>query len=301
MQNTLYLGIGVLRRRFLVLLAVLAGAVACGATGWLEAGEHPVSQKCFYLIGVGPGDPDLITLRAIRAFEKADVVFPSPGVAQRFRKYLDGKQVIEGYWRLFPFYGVEPDQVAPSDREQYERVTAKRKEFIAKVRRAVRQGKVVAIADSGDPLIYGPWSWTLQEFADLDPVVVPGLSCFNAANAALRCSPTSGKHTKSVILTAEDWPGKTDTIQRLSQLRTTMVLFTMTADFEHFIKKLQVHWPPETPVAVVEHAGYAKKERVVTGTLGTILQRIDPRQLPFEYMIYVGDFLESRPQPDRRR
>ncbi|HID22145.1 MAG TPA: tetrapyrrole methylase, partial [Planctomycetaceae bacterium] len=205
------------------------------------------------------------------------------------------KQIIEGYWRLFPYYGVKPDEVAPAEREQYQRITEKRKEFVAKVRRAVGRGQVVAILDSGDPLIYGPWSWTLQEFADLDPVVVPGLSCFNAANAALRCSPTSGKTTKSVILTAEDWPGKTDTIERLSKLRTTMVLFTMTADFEHFLRKLQAQWPPETPIAVVMHAGYAKKERVVTGRLGTILQRVDPRRLPFEYMIYVGDFLDSRP------
>ncbi len=280
------------RRGFLwtscwLVLSLLAWTVTAEAT------DRPTEHQ-FYLIGVGPGDPDLITLRAIRAIEKADVVFPSPGVVQRFGHYLKGKQIIEGYWHLFPFYGVKPEEVAPEQREQYERITAKRNEFIRKVRTLVGRGKVVAILDSGDPLIYGPWSWTLQEFADLDPVVVPGLSCFNAANAALRCSPTSGKHTKSVILTAEDWPGKTDTIERLSKLHTTMVLFTMTADFESFVKKLQVNWPPDTPVAVVVQAGYAQKERVITGTLGTILQKVDSKKLPFEYMIYVGDFLEAR-------
>ncbi|NOX56794.1 MAG: tetrapyrrole methylase [Planctomycetes bacterium] len=297
MRNTARTGMRTLPRRSFLLLVFVAAATISRPV-YLAAGKPSSSQKQFYLIGVGPGDPDLITLRAIRAIEKADVIFPSPGVVQRFEEYLRGKQVIEGYWHLFPFYGVRAEDVAPSERERYERITAKRNEFIRKVRQAVAQGKVVAIVDSGDPLIYGPWSWTLQEFADLDPVVVPGLSCFNAANAALRCSPTSGKTTKSVILTAEDWPGKTDTIERLSKLRTTMVLFTMTAHFEHFIQKLQVHWPPETPIAVVEHAGFAEKERVITGTLGTILSRVRSQQLPFEYLIYVGDFLQTRSNPD---
>ncbi len=156
------------------------------------------------------------------------------------------------------------------------------------------QGKVVAILDSGDPLIYGPWAWCLEEFEDLNPVVVPGVSCFNAANAALRRGVTNAPKTKSVILTANDWPGKTDTVENLSVHQATMVIFTMRAEFDYFIEKLKTHYPPETPVAVVEYAGYQDKETVIQGTLGTIRQKLDPKSLPFEYLIYVGDFLTYR-------
>jgi precorrin-4 methylase len=173
-------------------------------------------------------------------------------------------------------------------------MASERNEFIGLVRRAVGEGKTVAIVDSGDPLIYGPWAWCLEEFEDLQPEVVPGLSSFNAANAALRRGITTSENTKSVILTAADWMGKADTIDRLSVHKTTMVLFTMRTEFKEFIDKLSINYPPETPVAVVKYAGYAGKEEVVQATLGTILDRVGPDRLPFEYLLYVGDFLTHR-------
>jgi len=75
-----------------------------------------------------------------------------------------------------------------------------------------------------------------------------------------------------------------------------MVLFTMRTEFEEFIDKLSINYPPQTPVAVVKHAGYAEKEEVVQATLETILDRIGDDKLPFEYLIYVGDFLTHRYQ-----
>jgi precorrin-4/cobalt-precorrin-4 C11-methyltransferase len=252
-----------------------------------------------YLVGVGPGDPDLITLRALDVMKKADLAFCSPGVGERFARYLEGKDVVGGYWRLFPYYGQDPGELEGQQRRECEQIARRREAFIGRVRRAIEQGKRVAILDSGDPLIYGPWAWCLEEFEDLDPVVVPGLSCFNAANAALGRGVTTSDSTKSVILTATDWPGKTDTIDKLSVHHATMVLFTMRAEFKEFIDKLSVNYPPETPVAVVKHAGYADREEVIQATLGTILDRIDEEKLPFEYLIYVGDFLGHRYKKSR--
>ena len=140
--------------------------------------------------------------------------------------------------------------------------------------------------------------WYLEAFEDLDPEVIPGVSCFNAANAALARGITTSDRTKSVILTAADWPGKTDTIDKLSVHQSTMVLFTMRTEFKEFIDKLSVNYPPKTPVAVVKHAGYAGKEEIIQATLGTILDRIGQDRLPFEYLIYVGDFLTHRYKKD---
>ena len=275
-------------------LVVLASAVAfcLVASADDQTGESDATN--FYLVGVGPGASDLITLRAIDTIKKADLIFCMESIEEKFATHLEGKEVIHGYWRLFPYYGREPSEFEGKERRECEEIGRKRNEFIGMVRRAMDQGRTVAIVDYGDPLIYGPWAWCLEEFEDLDPVVVPGVSCFNAANAALRRGVTTSERTKSVVLTATDWPGKTDTIDRLSVHQTTMVLFTMRTEFKEFIDKLLMNYPPETPVAVVKHAGYAGKEEVILGKLGTILDQIGQQKLPFEYLIYVGDFLTHR-------
>jgi precorrin-4/cobalt-precorrin-4 C11-methyltransferase len=68
----------------------------------------------------------------------------------------------------------------------------------------------------------------------------------------------------------------------------------MFTDIEKVIKKLSIHYPQDTPVAIVQHAGYRDKERVVIGSIGTIVNRLKGENPPFEYMIYVGDFLSYR-------
>jgi len=268
------------------------GWLAAAGSGDLRAAENTATK--FHLVGVGPGDPDLITLRAVNVIRQSDVIFCFRRLAEKFPRYLEGKEVIDRYGLLFRYYGRDPSEFQGEQRRQCEEVTEKRNRFIAEVRGAIARGKTVAVLDSGDPLIYGPWAWCLEEFEDLEPAVVPGVSCFNAANAALRRSITSSDQTKSVILTAADWPGKTDTIDKLAVHGSTMALFTMKTDFEEFIRKLSVNYPPETPVAIVKYAGYAGKEAVIRGRLGTILQQVGDERLPFEYMIYVGEFLTYR-------
>ncbi len=277
-------------------LLLFASAIAWLAAG-IDGHAGDKGPARFYLVGLGPGDPDLLTLRAVKVIDEADVIFCSKGWAEKLAGHLDGKTVYHDYWLLFPFYGHEPSEYEGAERRQCEQYNQKRKELAILVRQAVADGKTVAMLDGGDPMVYGPCEWTLEEFEDLDPVVVPGLSCFNAGNAALRRGVTTSQRTKSVILTAADWLGKEDTIEKLSAHRSTMVLFTMRTQFREFIDKLSVNYPPETPIAVVKHAGYKDKEQVIESTLGKVLDQIGEERLPFEYLIYVGDFLKHRYKP----
>jgi len=262
------------------------------------AGEKAPSDKGkFYLVGIGPGDPDLATLRALKVIEKADVIFAGKRISDRFGAYLKGKNVIAGYRRLFPFYGKDCSKLTRADKakermscEEYHR---KQAEFSAMVRAAVSEGKTVAMLDRGDPLIYGPCSWVLTELRDLDTEVVPGLSCFNAANAALGAGVTEGKSSHSIIL-ASGW-----SVEEMAEHRSTMVLFTMRTQLKKFIDNLSKHYPPDTPVGIVFSAGYAEKEKVVRATLGSILDKVGENRLPFEYLLYVGDFLEQKMKRDR--
>jgi precorrin-4 methylase len=243
----------------------------------------------FYLVGIGPGDSDLATLRAMKVIEKADLIFAGNRIKDRFVPLLEGKKVLEDYGRVFPFYGKDCSKVTIEEKakeqmscEEYQQ---KQREFASMVREAVSQGKTVAMLDNGDPLIYGPCSWSLLELSDLETEVVPGLSALNAANAALGKNVTSGGTANSVIL-ASGW-----SVEEMAVHQATMVLFTMRTEFKKFIDSLSKHYSPETPIALVISAGYAEKEKVMYSTLGTVMDQLGEDKLPFEYLLYVGDFL----------
>lgn len=251
----------------------------------------PETQGKFYLVGTGPGDADLASLRAVKVIEKADLIFANERYQKRYAEMLTGKKVIGGYGRLFPFYGQECKDVTPQqqarERMSCEDYHQKQAEFEAMVRQAVAEGKTVAMLDTGDPLIYGPCSWSLTALRDLPTEVVPGLSCFNAANAALRAGVTQGKNSHSVLL-ASGW-----SVDEMAAHQSTMVLFTMRHEFKKFTDSLARHYPADTPVAIVYKAGYAQDENVTRGTLGTIGAQLGPDKMPFEYLLYVGDFLSD--------
>jgi precorrin-4 methylase len=249
-------------------------------------------QGKYYLVGIGPGDADLVTLRALKVIQKADVIFSSDRIKERLAEVLEEKEVLGGYHRLFPYYGQNCAELKDSERRNREGMSCeeyqeKQAEFAALVRKAVAEGKTVAMLDSGDPMIYGPAAWSLVELRDLSTEVVPGLSAFNAANAALRAGVTEGKKSHSVIF-ASGW-----SVEKMAVHQSTMVLFTMRTEFKHFVESLAKHYPAETPVALVISAGYADREKTLHGTLGTILDEVGEEKLPFEYLLYVGDFLEK--------
>ncbi|MDY6844542.1 MAG: SAM-dependent methyltransferase [Thermodesulfobacteriota bacterium] len=247
-----------------------------------------------YLVGMGPGDPDLTTLRAIEVIKQADLIICSPTMRERFSRELKGKKVFETSGWFWRFYGKDCSELKGKERSRCEEITGKRNEVIARVRQEVKEGKRLAILDRGDPLIYGPWAWSLEEFQDLDPVVVPGVSCFNAAHAALKKDVTWSDTVKSTILTANDWPGTQDTIKNLASNQVTMVIFMMGIELKDLIVKLSTHYSPHTPIAIICHAGYKEKERVIKGTLATILDKTRNEKLSFEHLVYVGENLNFK-------
>ncbi|QDS96525.1 Cobalt-precorrin-4 C(11)-methyltransferase [Roseimaritima multifibrata] len=271
----------------------------------ISIGGQPLSPECqgadvfstpFHLVGVGPGDADLMTLRAARVIENADIIICRKNHSETFRDYLQGKEVHHEFSGMIPFYSRDPSLYEGEERKRAEQYQAKRLKLIHLVRGAAKAGRTVAVLDNGDPMIFGPSTWMLEEFADLKPQVVPGLSSFNAANAALGTGITSGGRTKSVTLTAGDWIKTEDTIEKLSVHRNTMVLFTMRAEFQDFIEKLSINYPAETPIAIVQQAGHAAGEKIIRSTLGSALEEVASDDLPFEYLIYVGDFLARQPK-----
>lgn len=276
---------------FLFSLIALQNAVASNAL------TDPKEGK-IYLVGVGPGDSDLITIRGMNIIRKADLIICWEGILERFSRELKGKEIVQpprGVWIWFG-YGKKASEFKGGELEKFRKSEKARAEIITKVRNAVIHGETVAFLSQGDPLIYGPWVWILREFREMRPIVIPGLSSFNAGNAALQKDVTSGKTTKSVILTMPDLHGmaKTDTIEKLASHRATLVIFmpfVRNTNLVDLVQKLSAHYPSKTPIALVSYAGYRQKERIVKGRLSNILVRVGNQKLPFETLIYVGDFL----------
>ncbi|MFO7840293.1 MAG: SAM-dependent methyltransferase [Desulfosalsimonadaceae bacterium] len=134
---------------------------------------------------------------------------------------------------------------------------------------------------------YGPNMWFMEVFEDLNPEIIPGVSSFNCANAALKKNIASGEHTRSIIMSN----GKD--IGKLAEAKTSMVFFTMHLSLQEIVVNLKPHYGGDTPIAIVANAGYSDKEQICRGTLDTILEKTKGEKLPV-HLVYVGDFLTKR-------
>lgn len=246
-----------------------------------------------FLVGLGPGDPDLATVKAIKVIQEADVIYTmSKDISDRFADHFKGKNVRELSDQNISRYQARKAKSMPKDTKDasLEDTEQNRLSLVKDVKQAVRDGKQVVFVDSGDPLIYGPWVWMLQEFKDLNLEVVPGISSFNAGLAALKRDGTWAPHTHSIILTT-DRPQSEDSLESLAAHHCSMIIFTHRTRFADIVRKLKTQYAMETPISIVLYAGYKEKQSVISGNLNTIESMIKPETLPFENIIFVGDFL----------
>jgi len=250
-----------------------------------------LAEGKLYLVSTGVGDLDNLTLRAYEVIKMADVIFCSKWTCERVKDLIKGKEVHDAGFGIFHlFYRKHKEKPSSEIRPHRFNLEEKKKELeriTEIIRTAVKQGKVVAVLENGDPTIYGPHIWYMEAFKDLNPEIVPGVSSFNAANAAIKRSITGGK-THSVTLAS----GFSD-LESLAKTGTNLVIFTMRIkDITEILKKIERYYTPKTQVIFVLYAGYKDKERVIAGTFEDIYEKIKDINLPFEYLVYIGDFGE---------
>jgi siroheme synthase len=261
------------------------------------------------LVSVGTGDPDNMTIRARKTIMAADIVFTMGARTERYGDLLRGKPVHDAGHRLFASAAtaghtgprldrktkmVNKQKNKPAGdghwmRKSPAQIAAQQEETRRIIRDAVAAGKHVVILDNGDPTIFGPHIDYMREFTDLNPEIVPGLSSFNAANAALQTSVVGGS-TRAVTLTMGRLDnGRDEILARMIAEGTTLAFF-MVRDLDAFIAGLNARLPGNTPVAIVGEAGSRQRQRVIRATLDTILANVGEEKLP-AYLLYVGGFL----------
>jgi uroporphyrinogen III methyltransferase/synthase len=210
-----------------------------------------------YLVGAGPGDPGLITVRGARLLRRADVVVLDALVSRRL---VDGlrAQVIDAGKR------------GPSDSE---RAHGPSQSTINRLLiRWARRGKVVVRLKGGDPFVFGRGSEEMESLraAGIPFEVVPGVTSA-AAVPAYAGIPVTDRHRASQVtfVTGHEWAGKaTGQVdwERISSDGTLVILMGVRS-WPHVGRELARRgWPRSTPVAAIEN-GTTPQQRVLRSTL----------------------------------
>ena len=225
-----------------------------------------------YFIGAGPGAPDLITVRGMRLLQKADVViYAGSLVNPELLTYCRPETTI------------------------YNSASMTLEETVAAMQRAP-EGATVVRLHTGDPCLYGASAEQMRELDKLGLAyeVVPGVSSFCGAAAAIPAEYTPAEVSQTVIITR--MAGRTpvperENLRALAAHRTSMALFLSVSMIARVCSELIAGgYPVDTPVAVVYKATWPEQE-VVRGTLADITEKA--AHIQKTALILVGDFLRE--------
>lgn len=231
-----------------------------------------------YLVGAGPGDPELLTLRAVRLLERADVVVYDHLVSSGVLDFVPA-----GAERIY----------AGKRRNEH---TLRQSEINALLVRLAQAGKRVVRLKGGDPFIFGRGGEELQSLAANGVAfeVVPGITAATGVACyagiplthrefAQRCIFVTG-HLKDGSADL-DWPS-------LVKPEQTVVIYMGLGGLSDICRKLMAHGAnPALPIAVIEN-GTIPSQRVVTGTLDGIAEAVATSGLQSPCLIIVGEVVQ---------
>lgn len=227
-----------------------------------------------YFIGAGPGDPELVTVKAKKIIEKADIII--------YAGSLVNKDILK---------------FARKDAKFFDSSGMNLEEILYIIRKVKRSGKIVARVHSGDPMIYGAIQEQMDwcEKQNIEYEVIPGISSFQQASASLKQELTLPGVSQTVILTRISGrtrvPDRED-LQKLAKTRSTMVIFLSVHDIERVVAKLKKNYCLDTPVVVIEKVSYPG-ERKIAGTLQDIAKKVKEAGIKRQALVIAGDVLRK--------
>ena len=236
-----------------------------------------------YLVGAGPGDPGLLTLKGRRCLERADVVIYD---------YLANP-------RLLDFAPPAAERILVGKHGGGNRVE---QDVINRLMlEHAQQGRTVVRLKGGDPFIFGRGGEEAEFLlhAGVEIEIVPGVSAASAVPAYAGIPLTHRDLASNVVITTGyEYPEKAEPAVRWNELArtgSTLVLMMTTRQLRHNMGKLlEGGIAPATPVAVIEW-GTRADQRTISGTVGTIGDLADEHQLKPPAIAVVGDVVRLRP------
>ena len=224
-------------------------------------------------VGAGPGDPDLMTLKAARLLRECQCCI--------YAGSLVSPEVI----------GLLPESCEKHD--SAEMTLAQTTEAC---REAVARGLSVVRLHSGDPSIYGAIREQMNELDTLGIAyeVVPGVSSFQASAAALKTELTAPEVSQTIILTRDSGRTPLPPEQELSKLgaaHATLCVFLSVQGIGKVVAALLPHYGATCPAAVVYRASWPDQQ-IVRGTLADIAEKVRQAGISRTAMIVVGQALK---------
>ncbi len=235
-----------------------------------------------FLVGAGPGDPELITLRAIRHIERADLVLYDALVHPELLQHIPARA----------------ERVFVGKRGG--RVSERQTEINGRLVRAAQEGRTVVRLKGGDPYLFGRGSEEAEALANagIPFEVVPGVPSPLAATTYAGISLTHRDLASSVaFITATESPEKDTSSHDWAHLATatqTLVIFMGRRRLASMMQALMDHGrSPETPVAVVQWASLPR-QRTVVGTVANIHARVVEAGIGTPALTIVGEVVKLR-------
>ena len=227
------------------------------------------------IVGAGPGDPELVSVRGKHFLQKADLILYAGSLVPRELTYY-AKQG-----------AVVRSSASMTLEEQFELM----KEFYDR-------GMLVVRLHTGDPCIYGAIQ---EQMAFFDRYgmryhITPGISSFQAAAAALRSQFTIPEKVQTIILTRGE--GRTpmpekEQLHKLAQSQSTMCIYLSAGIVAQVQEELLQAYPPETPVAACYKLTW-REERIYRGQLKDLARIVKENNLTLTTLLVVGEAIDNR-------
>ncbi|WP_438949995.1 siroheme synthase CysG [Psychrobacter submarinus] len=236
-------------------------------------GKNPVGEV--YIVGAGPGDPELLTFKALRLMQQADIVFydalVSPQVLDLCRR--DADKVYVG-----------------KKRSNHAVAQLGINELLIN---EAKKGRRVVRLKGGDPFIFGRGGEEIESLRahGVPYQVVPGITAANAAASYAGIPLTHRDHSQSVrFVTGFLKAGvPNEKFENLLDTNETVVFYMGLHSLERLTEGLiEAGRSSETPIAIVSNASMPNQQ-VLTGTLASIVERQEQAQLPTPALLIMGD------------
>ena len=233
-----------------------------------------IESNTVYFVGSGPGDPELITIKAKKLVEQADTIVYSGS--------LLNPKVLEYAKKDAQFY-----DAALLDREKIYRI----------LRDSTKEGKLAIRFHDGDPGLFS----TIREQIDklekdgLRCSVVPGVTAILGAAATMNLELTLPGNTQTLIITRAELRTPVPDREKISELAkhgATMVFYLSVHLISNIVEEILKGgiYTKETPAAVVYRATW-EDQKIIKGTLGNIVNKTKESKIIKTALVIVGDVL----------
>jgi len=223
-----------------------------------------------HIVGAGPGDPELITVKGQRYLREADVVI--------YAGSLVNPALLE---------------LCKQEAEIHNSASMTLAEVVAVIAAAEQKGQMTVRLHTGDPSVYGAIQEQMDAFSKKGIAydIIPGVSSCFATAAALKQEYTLPGISQTVIITRNE--GRTpvpeaEKLRSLAQHQSTMCIYLSITMLDKVVEELIAGgYAPDTPIAIVQRASWPE-EKIVRGTLATIVKDIEGRNIDRTAMIVVS-------------